>query len=110
MMKFAEIVREAGLNTEDVPHVSQLPIILYDSKRRAIEDETIKFVEPLFKENPASHKSFFNFCTELEQQLASSSVYQDFSSSLSAQISESALILWYDSCGPYIFLRHPRSI
>ena len=110
MMKFAEIVREAGVNSEDVPHVSQLSIILYDRKRRVIEGETIKFVEPLFKENPASHESFLNFCTELEQQLANSSEYRELSSGLYSQISESALILWYDSCGPYIFLRHPRSI
>lgn len=109
-MKFAEIVREAGVNSEDVPYVAQLPVTLYDRKRRVIEGETIKFVEPLFKENPASHESFLNFCVELEQQLASNSVYRELSSNLSAQISESALILWYDSCGPYIFLRHPRSI
>lgn len=110
MMKFAEIIREAGLTPEDVPYVSQLSVVLYDRKRRVVEDETIKFVEPLFKENPASHESFLNFCTELEQQLASNSAYRELSSNLSAQISESALILWYDSCGPYIFLRQPRSI
>lgn len=109
-MKFAEIIQEAGITPEDVPHVSQLSIDLYDRKRRVIEGETITFANPLFKENIASYLSFSNFCTELEKKLTDSSTNQEFSSGLSAQISESALIIWYGSDGPYVFLRHPRSI
>jgi len=68
-LKFAEIIREAGINPIDLPKAAELPIVLYDGKKREIQEETIHFAEPIFEKNSTARSNFLKFVFDLERQL-----------------------------------------
>lgn len=70
-MKFAEIIREAGLNPKDFPTASNISIVLYNGKSR-VDDETIHYVESLFAHNDDSLERFKVFLRKLEKDPISS--------------------------------------
>ena len=106
-MKFAEIIREAGINPSDIPKAAELSIVLYDVKKREITDETIHFVEPIFEKNCRSRADFLKFLVDLEGHLTQN---EDLSKAmvLRAQITESMLLIGSGVTTPSFFSRLPQ--
>ena len=90
-MKFAQIIREAGLNPSDYPRLSEIPIKLSDRKNRLIEDETIHFTLPLFEKKKSSLEHFIAFLDKNEAMPTFSS--------LEGKIDEAFLLLWIGESG-----------
>jgi len=67
-MKFAEIIRNAGLKIEDFPKSSNIEITLYDDENRIVPEEKVTYAKPFFDENPDSLKNFEHFITGLETE------------------------------------------
>ena len=105
-MKFAEIIREAGINPLNLPMAAELPIVLYNGKRRKIEEKTIHFAEPIFVKNSNARTDFLRFLVDLERQLK-----QNWNLSktviLHVQITEVLLVVGSGIMVPYIFSRQP---
>lgn len=100
-MRFATILREAGLSTDDFKNCAEIPIILYDRKDRTITDENIHFVERLFQHNPDAYQKFSAFLTELEKNPPHSPI--------NVRIDESAVSVFYRTHRCRIFLRQSRN-
>lgn len=105
-MKFAEIIRESGVNPSDVPKAAELPIVLYDGKRREIKEETIHFAEPIFENNSESRTKFLRFVFDLERQLKRNWNLTK-TVVLHVQITEVLLVVGSGVMVPYIFPRQP---
>lgn len=95
-MKFAEIIRESGLNPEEFPTSSNISVTLYDRKDRISTEETIRFAEPLFRNNPVSRKNFYHFLVGLEES--------DIQT-MNIKIDEYAVWVFYKSPNTKFFLR-----
>lgn len=67
-MKFAEIIREAGLNPSEFKKCSDIPAVLYDGKDRVESKETVHYIEPLFEKNPGSLWNFKSTLISLENE------------------------------------------
>lgn len=100
MMKFEEIIREAGLSVQDYPTASQIPVTLYDRKDRVITSP-ISFYEPLFSKNPAGKAAF----AEAVKVLDEAPFKTEF---VSARIDEYHVILHYRTPHVRIFSRNTR--
>lgn len=66
-MKFAEIIKNAGLKVEDFPKSSEIEIKLYDGKERVSTEESVKYGSPLFEERPIILENFKAFIAGLEK-------------------------------------------
>jgi len=100
-MKFAEIIRNAGLNPQCFSRCTDIEINLYDGKDRVSSDETVRYIEPLFKENNGSLKNFQHFLSCLEDEdIISMNVKVDICS----------VVLFYKTNRSIIFLRNPSSM
>ena len=97
-MKFAEIIRNAGLNPKDFEKASNIPTTLYDGKNRTSSEETVTFVKPLFEENEGSLKNFNNFLIGLEKEEIES---------LNVRVDIDSVILFHQTPRAIVFLRHP---
>ena len=97
-MKFAEIIRNAGINPEDFPKSSNIEIHLYDGKNRESTEETVKYAKPLFEENDSSLKNFKSFLTGIEQEDVSS---------MNVKVDIDFVILFYKTPRSIIFPRKP---
>ena len=103
-MKFAEIIREAGIDIScpaRFPKISCMEVHLYDGKDRVSSEESVKFVEPLFKENPNSHANFYAFIVGLENE-------KDTPKEMNVKIDISSVILFYKDPRAIAFMRTPR--
>lgn len=100
-MKFAEIIREAGLDIGAYPMASKLSIDLYDRKHRLFSS-TIHFHENLFAKKESSLIQFKNFLDELEKELHSGSK----PSSIDVKITENLVAISADLQSPLIFQRN----
>lgn len=100
-MRFATILREAGVSTDEFKNCAEIPVILYDRKDRTITDENIHFIERLFKNNPDAHKKFHTFLTELENTPPTSTI--------NVRIDESAVFVFYRTQNCRIFLRQSKN-
>ena len=98
-MKFAEIIRNAGLNPKDFEKVSNIPTTLYDGKNRICSEETVTFIQPFFKENHYSLKNFKDFLIGLEKEEIDS---------LNVRVDIDSVILFYRTPRAIVFLRHPN--
>ena len=67
-MKFAEIIKNSGLKTEDFPKSSKIEIELYDGKERLSTEESVKYGSPLFEERPIILENFKAFIAGLEKE------------------------------------------
>lgn len=105
-MKFAEIIRESGVNPSDLPKAAELPIVLYDGKRRKITEETIHFAEPIFEKNSNARTDFLRFLIDLERQLTRNWNLRK-TTVLHVQITEVLLVVGSGVMVPYIFSRQP---
>ena len=97
-MKFAEIIREAGLNACEFKKTSDITIHLYDGKNRIDTEDTVHYIEPLFKHNEASFLNFKNFLTGLEKETIES---------MNVKIDIDTVILFYKSPRAIVFFRNP---
>ena len=106
-MKFAEIIREAGVKPSSVPKAAELPIVLYDEKKRKIAEETIHFAKPIFEKNFNARMDFLRFVVELERQLKFN---WDLNKShvLRVQITEDLLLVGFGATCPVLFPRLPQ--
>ena len=64
-MKFATIMREAGIFERLFLECAKIDVVLYDEDDEINESDDVKFVKPLFEDNPDSFEKFFNFVDEL---------------------------------------------
>ena len=96
-MKFATILREAGISTSNFEKSSQIPITLFDGKDRENPNEDIHFAEPLFQNNPSAFKNFQTFLALLENR---STIEK-----MNVKIDENAVIVFYKNPSCRIFLR-----
>ena len=67
-MKFAVILREAGLNPVKFPKSSEISVTLYDEDDLIDDRDDITFTKNLFVNNIASYEGFFQFVERLEKQ------------------------------------------
>ena len=97
-MKFAEVIREAGLNPCNFENSSNIDISLYDGKDRVSSEEDIHYAEPLFKNNEGALKNFNGFLTGLEKETIES---------MNIKIDINSVILFYKTPRAIVFLRNP---
>ena len=64
-MKFATIMREAGICERLFRECTEIDVVLYDEDGEINESDDVKFVQPLFEANPDSFERFINFVDEL---------------------------------------------
>ena len=95
-MKFAEIIRNAGLDVSRFPNCANIPIRLSDGKDRVISSESVEYVRPLFVETPNSLKQFFNFLTGLEKENVTS---------MNVKVDVDSVVLFYKNPRAKVFLR-----
>ena len=96
-MKFAEVIRNAGLNPLDFPKASNITIELYDGKERLSVEETVNYAEPLFTKNEGSFLNFQSFVSGLEL---------DPIESMKVKIDADSVILFYRTPRSIVFLRY----
>lgn len=60
-MKFAKVIKAAGLEPNDFPDVSKIDIEVFDWKNREIKEEDFVFTESIFANNPSSINVFSDF-------------------------------------------------
>lgn len=97
-MKFAEVIREAGLNPCNFENSSNIDISLYDGKDQISSEESIHYVEPFFKNNEGALKNFKGFITGLEKETVES---------MNIKIDINSVILFYKTTRAIVFLRNP---
>ena len=95
-MKFAEIIRNTGLDPLKFEKSSNIPIILYDGKNRPHPQDTVKYMDPLFKENEGSLLNFKNFLSGLEKENIAS---------MNVQVNLNSVILFYNTPRSIVFFR-----
>ena len=102
-MKFTEIIRNSDITfarSVQFPKVHSIEVHLYDGKDRIHPEDTIQFVEPLFKENPASHANFYAFIVGLENE-------KEIPKEMNVKIDISSVVLFYKTPRAITFLRIP---
>lgn len=97
-MKFAEIIRNAGLNPENFKNSANIKIHLYDGKDRVDSAETVHYIEPFFKNNESSLLNFKNFLIGLEKENIDS---------MNVKVDINSVVLFYKTSRVIIFLRNP---
>lgn len=96
-MKFAEIIREAGLKTEKFPKCSNIEICFYDGKNRIITEKEVHYVETLFKNNEPSFKNFQLFLNSLENE--------DIHA-MNVKVDINSVVLFYKTPRAIVFMRN----
>lgn len=99
-MKFANIIREAGLRFSRFPRVSEVEIYLYDDKDMIETSDEIHFVPSLFSGNKKSLMFFENTIMGMEMGKV------DYSEPVNVKITEKYVILFYRSPKPLFFARN----
>ncbi len=97
-MKFAEIIRNAGLNPENFKNSANIKIYLYDNKDRVSSEETVHYIEPFFKNNDSALLNFKSFLAGLEKENIES---------FNVKVDINSVILFYKTPRVIIFLRNP---
>ena len=64
-MKFATIMREAGINARLFPECGEIDVVLYDDYDKINNKEDISFAKKLFEDNPESYNRFFDLVDKL---------------------------------------------
>ena len=95
-MKFAEIIRNAGLEVARFPNCANINIRLYDGKDRVNSAESVEYTRPLFVENPNSLNKFFNFLTGLEKENVTS---------MNVKVDVDSVVVFYQNPRAKVFLR-----
>lgn len=95
-MKFANIIREAGLNLDNFEKCTEISINLYDEKDKVNENNDVHFVEPLFSHNSNSLQKFQDFLVDLEKSPVSS---------MNIEIDENYVVVFYKKPNPKFFSR-----
>lgn len=98
-MKFATIMREAGIAEKLFPESAKIDVILYEEFDEIYPEEDVKFIKPLFEENQDSFKKFFNFVEELNSN-------PDFPS-INIFITEHHVVVHYKTHNSMVFRRSP---
>lgn len=97
-MKFAEILKNAGMNPQNFPKSSEIKTFLYDGKDRISSEENINYVEPFFKHNDGSFLNFQHFVNGIEQETIES---------MNVKVDITSVILFYKTPRAIVFLRNP---
>ena len=100
MMKFATIMREAGICTRFFPDCREINVVLYDEDNEIYKKDDIQFVRKLFADNMDSYNKFFDFVDELN-------IEPDYIS-IDIQITPDHVIVFYKTPNARIFRRKPN--
>ena len=68
-MKFATIIREAGICEKLFRECAEIDVVLYDEDDEINESDDVKFVKPLFEDNQGSLERFIKYVDELNSNL-----------------------------------------
>jgi len=99
-MKFATIIREAGIATKLFPNVAEkLQVVLYDLDDNTTEDD-VHYVEGLFDNNRISFCNFVNWLNAFE-----SIMEMEFEKTIPVQITENYVTIYYNTPGAIHFRR-----
>jgi len=96
-MKFAAIMENAGVSTKIFPICGEINVTLYDEDDIIHESDDLRFIKPLFEDNPDSYEKFFDFVSELDTN-------PDYLS-MNVQITQDYVIIFYKSPNSKIFRR-----
>ena len=97
MMKFATIMREAGICTRLFPDCGEINVVLYDEDDQIHKKDDVHFVQKLFADNPDAFNDFFDFVDALNTN-------PDYLS-INIQITRNHVIVFYKTASPKIFCR-----
>ena len=65
MMKFATIMREAGICTRLFPECGEINVVLYDEDNQIHKKDDVQFIRKLFADNLDAYNKFFDFVDKL---------------------------------------------
>lgn len=67
-MKFAKVIKAAGLDPNDFPNVSGIDIEAFDLENREIKEEDFVFAKSIFVNNPSSINKFLDFLKDFKPE------------------------------------------
>lgn len=97
MMKFATIMREAGICTRLFPECGEINVVLYDEDDQIHKKDDVQFVRKLFADNTHSYNKFMEFVDRLNTN-------PDYMS-IDIQITPDHVVVFYKTSNPKIFRR-----
>lgn len=96
-MKFATIMREAGVCARLFPECGEIDVVLYDEDDKVHKKDDVKYIKKLFDGNTDSYNKFFDFVDELNRDPSYLSI--------NVQITPHHVIVFYKTPGAKIFPR-----
>jgi hypothetical protein len=96
-MKFAVIIRNAGLNPMKFPNCADIECHLYDGKDRLHSEESVQYTEPFFNSNEASLRNFCEFITNIKTE---------DTPSIDVKVDISSVVLFYNTSRAVLFIRN----
>ena len=96
-MKFATIMREAGICSRLFPECGDIDVVLYEEDGKVYKKDDVQYIKKLFDGNTDSYNKFFDFVDELN----SAPSYL----SINVQITPHHVIVFYKTPGAKIFPR-----
>jgi len=101
-MKFSTVMKAAALHTLQYPAAEDIDITLYDGKDQIETNENVRYVEPLFINNPQSFDDFLMFvCDVLDTE---------FILHMNVKIDEDEVVCFYKTENAVTFSRKPPSM
>ena len=73
-MKLKTILREASIPETRFPECSEIDVVLYDENDEICTTDDVKFIKPLFEDNPDSLEKFILFIEDLNLKPVYSSI------------------------------------
>ena len=99
-MKFATIMREAGICPRLFPECGEINVVLYDENDEIHPKDDVHYITKLFADNPSSYDQFFDLVDELNAN-------PDYLS-INIKISPEHVIVFYKTGNPRVFRRTPH--
>ena len=99
---FADVMREAGFQPKLLDLFYTCGLIetnIYDEEEELHQENNLKFIKPLFADNPDSFEKFFDFVSELNEN-------PDYLS-IDIQITPDHVVVFYKTTHPKVFRRTP---
>ena len=100
-MKFAGILRSAGILEGAFKKCENIDIVLFDGKKPISSHGNIHYANELFENNPTSKLKFIGALIDLEINPPQESI--------NVKIDEFNVILFYQTAKPKIFSRTPKT-
>ena len=101
-MKFATIIREAGIAPKLFPNVAEkINVVIYDLEGQTTEDD-VKYAEGIFDNNRHSFCSFIAWLDDFENNME-----EESETCMDVQITRDYVVLFYNTNNSITFRRNP---